>query len=207
MSARTVYESAPLRGERGGTTVLRLLLSSAAARTEVRIDRQELLPHKALNSVVVRIDEPSAAVEPLARAMTTVVHELERLLLQGYWLRERAGGGWRGAWHTDLVAPRSTRAVLAWKTDLTKRPRELERLAASLARLDVPVARFDEPQDDAAALAAVMRRHGADVRRHHAIDALTAQDPMLPADELVEELDRRGLLVPPEEPGDTAEES
>lgn len=75
----------------------------------------------------------------------------------------------------------------------------LDLLAAKLAALEIPAAQFDEPRDDAALLAAAMRQHGSEVRRHHAVDALIAEDPTLPADELVEELERRGLLAPSEE--------
>jgi hypothetical protein len=195
VTATTVYESAPLPGERGYTVVLQLLLAMAGPRTEMRVDREQRFPHKTLTSTVVRVHEPSAGIEPLARAMTTVVHELERLHRQGYGLRERATG-WRGAWHTDLVSPRGASAAMSWKIDLTKRAAEVMRLAERLAAHDVPVAAFNEPADDATTLAAMMRHHGAEARREHAVDALIAEDPTLSAGELVEELDRRGLLAP-----------
>src|SRR5262249_17018090 len=115
---------------------------------------------------------------------------------QGYWLRERAGGGWRGTWHSDLVPREATRAVLSWKIDLSKRPGELQRLAAALAQLAVPVARYDTPDGGEADLAAMLRDHGGEVRRRHAVDEAIAEDPERSAGELVEELDRRGLLEP-----------
>jgi hypothetical protein len=111
----TVYETGPRRIAGGGSVVLRLLVSEAKGRTEIRIDCERRLPHKALESVVLKIEQPTRGIEPLARATTTITHELDRLHRQGYALRERAGGGFRGAWHADLVSPHDSRVVVSWE--------------------------------------------------------------------------------------------
>lgn len=196
-----VYETATLAAARGGTVALRLLVLEVGATTEIRIDRKEHLPHKALSFVVLRICQPTRGIEPLARAMTTIVHELERLHRQGYSLRERAGGGWRGAWHCDLLVPRGAPAVASWEIELRKPGKTLEPLARVLASLDVPAPRIDRSGEDSGILTAAMREHGDEVARHHAIDALIASDPLVPADEFLEELEARGLLAPKDNRG------
>jgi hypothetical protein len=85
---------------------------------------------------------------------------------------------------------------MSWKMDLTKRSAELTRLA----ELDVPVTTFGSPVNDGTDLAAMMRQHGAETRRQHAVDAFITHAPTLTAEELVDELDRRGLLAPPDDP-------
>jgi len=196
--ATLVYETTELRSDDAGPVVLRLVLAETGTRTEIWIEREQRLPHKTLQSIVLRIEESSSAIAPLARAMTTVVHELERLHRQGYSVRERAGGGWSGKWHTDLVRRRGARPALAWPSDLRKAAAKLGPLEAALSELDVPRPEFDEPADHAGQLAAAMRRHGAEVRRIHAVDAAIAADPAQPADELLEALEEQGLLSPPD---------
>jgi hypothetical protein len=195
-----VYETTGLRTAAGDAVTLQLILSTGDDRCEIRIDRSEQRPHKTLHSVVLRITHPTAGVERPARAMTTIAHELERLHRQGYALRERAGGGFRGAWRADLMTPDSARSAVSWEIDLRKPHKRVEPLAHALATLDVPRPQFDEP-DATDSVAALMRTHGAEVRRNHAVDALIAADPTTPADELIDELDARGLLTPsdPEE--------
>ena len=194
-----VHESRPLPAEGGGKVVLRLLVAEAGGRTEIRIEREERLAHKTLRSTVLRIEESSAVIEPLARSMTTIAHELERLHGQGYVLRERAGGGWSGRWQTDLVRTRSGRAELSWTSDMRRPARELASLEAALVAFDVPRPRLEEPADGAGGLADAMRRHGAEVRRNHAVDAAIAADPTMPAEELLEALEAKGLLSPPDD--------
>jgi hypothetical protein len=63
----------------------------------------------------------------------------------------------------------------------------------------VPRPRFEQDDRNVGALAAAMRRQGETIRRDHAIDALLAADPTLPADEFLDALEQRGLLSPPEE--------
>jgi hypothetical protein len=190
-----VYESATLPAPSGGTITLRLLLSGAAVRSEIRIDREERLAHKTLKSVVLRVNDETDGLEPLARAMTTVVHELERLHGRGYTLRERAGGGWRGAWRAELIAPDGSRTAASWEIDVRKPRKNLEPLAQTLASVDPARPQFPAAHDSPS-LADLMRQHGDEVRRNHAVDALIASDPTAPADELLEELDARGLLDP-----------
>ena len=191
-----VHESRPLPAESGGKVVLRLLVAQTRGRTEIRIEREERLAHKTLSSTVLRVEESDAVIEPLARSITTIAHELERLHVQGYSLRERAGGGWSGKWQTDLVRSRASRAVLSWPSELRRPLQELAPLEAALVALDVPRARLDVPEDREGGLAAAMRRHGAEVARNHAVDAAIAASPELPADELLEALEEQGLLSP-----------
>ena len=191
-----VHESRPLPAESGGKVILRLLVAQTRDRTEIRIEREERLAHKTLSSTVLRIEEANAVIEPLARSMTTIAHELERLHVQGYALRERAGGGWSGKWQTDLVRSRASRAVLSWPSEMRRPLQELATLEAALVALDVPRARLDAPEDPEGGLAAAMRRHGAEVRRNHAVDAAIAANPELPAAELLEALEEQGLLSP-----------
>jgi hypothetical protein len=206
MSAETsIYETGALTTARGGSVVLQLRLIESAAAVEIRIDREERLPHKTLRSVVLKIQEPRQGIEALARAMTTIVHELERLLRQGYSLTERAAGGWRGAWHAELRSPAGARAAASWEIDLRKPTKRIEPLARTLASLDVPAPRIERVVGDASPLAATMREHGADRRRAHAVDALIAADPLLPAHDLLDELETRGLLAPTD--GDTADQN
>ena len=190
-----VHETAPLPTTRGGSVKLRLLVLDVHGQSEIRIDREEQLPHKALASIVLRIRHPSHGIEPLARSMTTIVHELERLHQQGYSIRERAGGGWRGAWRSELLAGNGTATGTSWEIELRKPERTLEPLAHLLQSLDVPAPRIDTAAAHSSVLAAAMREHGSEVRRKHAIEALIASDPLLPGDEFVEELESRGLLT------------
>jgi hypothetical protein len=192
----TVYESMGFPAPRGARVTLRLLLSTQGDRTEIRIEREERLPHKSLVSTVLTITQPTTGIEPLARAMTTFAHELERLHARGYSLRERAGGGWRGAWRADLLTPDGGHAAMSWEIEHKRPHRTLEPLARALASLDRPRPQMDEPADQVDSLAAFMRAHGGELRRNHAVDALIAADPAVPTDELLEELDARGLLSP-----------
>ena len=191
-----VYETPPLRGSRGGSVTLRLVVFESDESSEIRITRDEQRPHKALSSDVLRIRQRTDSIQPLARAMTTIVHELERLHRQGYSLRQRAGGGWRGAWRADLLATDGARAVASWEVELRKPGKTLEPLARVLASLDVPTPRTDRIPRNGGILAAAMREHGDEVRRNHAIDALIASDPLVPGDEFVQQLEARGLLAP-----------
>ena len=198
-----VYESEPLTSPRGGTVKLRLLLLNCDAVTEIRIEREEQLPHKTLESIVIRLREPTQQIDSLARAMTTIVHELERLHRQGYSLRERAGGGWRGAWHSDLLSVGTNpRAVASWEIELRKPGKTLEPLARLLVSLDVPRPVIEAGAVETVSLVAAMREQGRDARREHAIDALIAADPLAPGDEFLDNLESRGLLMPTDEDGD-----
>lgn len=192
----TVYETAARRTPDGGTLVLRLLVSAANSRTEIRIDCERRLPHKVLESIVLKIDQPTHGIEPLARAMTTITHELDRLHRQGYALRECAAGGFRGAWHADLVSPHDSRVAVSWEINLRRPTKNLELLAGRLAALDLPAPTLFESRHDTDVLVTAMIDHGDEVRRHHAIDAIIAADPSMPADEFLEELEGRGLLSP-----------
>jgi hypothetical protein len=145
---------------------------------------------------VLTIRHPSAGAGPPAREMTTIAHELERLHRQGYSLRQRSAG-WRGAWHADLMPPGARRAVLSWPIEASNPAARVHALSRTLASLDVPTAR-KQPDPDSAVIAEIMREHGAELQRAHAIDALNAADPTLPADEFLEELETRGLLDPTE---------
>ena len=184
----TVYESAALPTSRGGTVALRLLLTSSGHSSTITIECTERLPHKVLQWVVLAIADSTGGLEPLARAMTTITHELERLHGQGYTLRQRAVGGWRGAWHAELVSPQNSRTVMSWEIELRKPTRTLEPLASALVALNPPTPQPDRATDDHGSVVAAMRARGGEIQRTHAIDALIASDPLMPADELLEEL-------------------
>lgn len=192
----TIYESAAFSAPRGARVTLRLVLSASLERTEIRIEREERFPHKSLASTVLGIDQPTSGLEPLARAMTTILHELERLHGRGYSLRERAGGGWSGAWRVDLLTPDGARTVTSWEIEQKRPQKTLEALARALTTLDRPRPQLEEEADRSESLAAFMRAHGNELRRNHAVDAVIAADPTAPADELLDELEARGLLGP-----------
>jgi hypothetical protein len=128
--------------------------------------------------------------------MTTLMCELERLHDQGYWLRQRAGGGWRGAWRADLLPPNGARTALSWEIRPRSPGKELAALVRRAASLDVPTYRSTESVRDDTPLAAMMREHGDEVGRRQAIAALIAADPAAPIDDFLRELEARGLSEP-----------
>lgn len=123
----------------GATVTLRLIVVDRGShRIEIRIGREERLPHKILCTVVLTVTAPAAGIEPIARAMTTITHELDRLHRQGYTLRQRAGGGLRGAWRTELQPAdggNGGKALVSWESE-PRKPTELDQLARVLATVD-----------------------------------------------------------------------
>jgi hypothetical protein len=178
----------------GGVVTLRLLAKGFGSDTELRIDHEQRLPHKALAWTVIKITRPTASIYSLARDLTTFMCELERLHRQGYALRQRAGGGWRGAWRADLLAQGTARPALSWEIELRKPEQELSALACRASRLDVPTYRADESEGGDGSLNEAMRDHAYEVTRRQTIDALAAADPAAPLDDFLRELDARGLL-------------
>jgi len=178
----------------GGPVRLRLFTSGDGTDTELRIDREERLPHKLIEWTVLKVVRPTATIYPLARELTTILCELERLHHRGYWLRQRAGGGWRGAWRADLLPPGGSRPALSWEIQLRKPEMELAALSGSITALDPPAYRSDEVTGNDDLLVEAMRQHGDEVRRRQAIDALIAADPAAPIDDFLQVLDTQGLL-------------
>lgn len=173
----------------GGTVQLRLLISGDRRDTQVRIHREERRPHKTLEWTVLEVVQPTEGIYSLARDMTTVMCELERLHHKGYWLRQRAGGGWRGAWRADLMPPKAARAALSWQIRPRRPGKELAALVGRISSLDVPTYRSDRSLGEDTALIATMQDHGNEVRRQQAIDALIAADPAAPMDDFLRALD------------------
>jgi len=134
--------------------------------------------------------------------MTTIVHDLERLHRQGYTLRQRAGGGWSGAWRSDLHPPAGGRPIASWESQ----PRKADgvaTLARLLSDLDRPSPKPDPEDDPLASLAARLRARGVEVQRDRNVDAFIAEHPDLPIEDLLDALENRGLLdggVSDEEP-------
>jgi hypothetical protein len=178
----------------GGAVRLRLLARRFGSDTELRIDYEQRLPHKSVDWTVIKVVRPTVSIHPLARDITTLMCELERLHQQGYSLRQRAGGGWRGAWRADLLPGGGARPALSWEIELRKPEQELPALACHASRLDVPTYRSDESQASEGLLESAMRDHAGEVSRRQAIDALAAADPAAPVDDFLRELDARGLL-------------
>lgn len=200
-SDQVVFESkdVPDDGRSGGVTKLRLILADSHDRVEIRIDREQQLPHKILRSVVLKVIAPPAAIEPIARTMTTITHELDRLHRAGYTLRQRAGGGLRGAWRTDLMPPNPSKATLSWESEPRKGTR-LDQLACTLATIGRPPSRAQ--QNASGSVAELMRRVSTDTQRRQAVDGLIAEHPEMPVDDLLEIMERRGLLEAPLDPGE-----
>jgi hypothetical protein len=190
----TIHETARFKSSGRGTVFLRFLANSAGSETELRIDRHEQLPHKTFDWPALRVTRPTSEIRPLARTVTTIVCELERLHSQGYWLRQRAGGGWRGAWKAELLPAGGSRPSIAWEIELRRPAAELGALTDGLVSLDVPSYRPDRSDDDLDFLVSSMRHHGKEVRRRHGVDALIAADPASPTDDFLRELEARGLL-------------
>jgi hypothetical protein len=191
---RLIHATAGLTTAAGAPLRLALTLDAGEISTSLEIHRLELLPHKELRTTVLLLTAPTDGVVLLASAMTTISHELERLHRQGYWLRERSVG-LRGIWHNDLCHPQG-HLVQSWPTVARHPHKVVEPLAADLAGLDIPVTEDDEPLDRGEALEVIMREHGRELLRRHETDSYLAKHPMSSADELLDHLDRRGLLAP-----------
>ncbi len=142
---------------------------------------------------MLTVAAPTDAVVTLARAMTTITHELDRLHRKGYFLRERSAG-LRGIWHNDLCNSRG-RLVQSWQTAPKQPHKVIEQLAAALVGLDVPVAQ-ERPPDRGESLEILMRQRSAEVVREHEIDVFLAEQPLSSADDLLDHLDSKGLLDP-----------
>ena len=199
MSApRIIHATAGLKTSAGAPLTLTLtLLDASETSTSFEIHRLEVLPHKELHTTVLSVSAPTDAVAWLAKSVTTIAHELDRLHRQGYWLRERSVG-LRGIWHNDLCHPRG-HLVQTWPT-APKRPRKVvEPLATALTETDVPIAQ-DQPLDRGDALEVIMREQGYEVLRRHEIDSYLAKHPLSSADELLDHLDGKDLLGPVDEP-------
>ena len=197
MSApRLIHATAGLTTAAGAPLTLTLTLDAGVTSTSLEIHRVEVLPHKQLRTTVLSVNAPTDGVALLAKAMTTITHELDRVHRQGYWLRERSVG-LRGIWHNDLCHPRG-HLVQSWPT-VPKRPRKVvEPLASVLAGLDVPVAQ-DQPLERGEALEVIMREHGRALLRQHKTDSYLAKHPLSSTDELLDHLDRKDLLGPVDE--------
>lgn len=193
MPPRLIHATAGLTTATGAPLTLTLTLDVGETSVSLVIHRLEVLPHKELRTTVLAANAPIDGVPSLAKAMTTVTHELDRLHRRGYWLRERSVG-LRGIWHNDLCHPRG-HLVHSWPTAPSRPRKVVEPLALALARIDRPVPQ-DEPRDRGAALEIMMRGHGAELLRQHEMDSYLAEHPLSSADELLDHLDRKDLLGP-----------
>lgn len=188
---RLIHATDGLTTTAGAPLTLTLTLDAGQDLTSIEIHRLEVLPHKKLRTTVLSVRAATDGVASLAKAMTTVAHELDRLHRRGYCLRERSVG-LRGSWHNELWHPEG-HAVHSWPTT-PKRPHAIAGpLAAALAGLDVPVAQ-DRPVDRGEALEILMREHSTDLVREHETNSYLAADPLSSADELLDHLHRKDLL-------------
>jgi hypothetical protein len=194
---RLIHATLGLTTAAGASLRLALTLNAGEISTSLEIHRLELLPHKELRTTVLSVTAPTDGVALLANAMTTISHELERLHRHGYWLRERSVG-LRGIWHNDLCHPQG-HLVQSWPTVPRHPHRVVEPLAGALAGLDLPVPGDDERLDRGKALEVIMRERGRELLRRHETDSYLAKHPMSSADELLDHLDRKGLLGPVDE--------
>lgn len=193
---RLIHATAGLTTSAGTPLTLTLTLHAGQSTTSIEIHRLEVLPHKELRTTVLSVNVPTDGAASLAKAMTTIAHELDRLHRQGYWLRERSRG-MRGAWHNELCC-REGDAVHTWPTT-PKHPHQIVGpLAAALAELDVPVAQ-DRGVERGEALEILMREHSTHRLREHETNAYLAANPLSSADDLLDHLDRKGLLGPNED--------
>jgi hypothetical protein len=132
-------------------------------------------------------------MEPVARAMTTITHELDRLHSQGYTLRQRAGGGMRGAWHADLRHAGRGRALVSWDAE-PRKPNRLDQLARLLATVH-PSSALREA-DTKPPLVRHMRDISDEAQRDRAVDRFIADHPDMPIEDLLEALERQHFLDP-----------
>lgn len=194
--ARLIHTADGLTTPAGAPVTLTLTLAAGHTATTIEIQRLEVLRHKKLRTTVLTLTVPTDAAAALAKAMTTIAHELDRLHRHGYWLRERSVG-LRGIWHNDLCHPQG-HVVQTWQT-APKRPHKVVgRLAAALGGLDVPVAQ-ERPPDRGQALETLMRERGAELIRDHETNSYLAEQPLSSVDELLDHLDSKDLLDPVED--------
>jgi hypothetical protein len=169
---RLIHATDGLTTTAGAPLTLTLTLDAGQDLTSIEIHRLEVLPHKKLRTTVLSVRAATDGVASLAKAMTTVAHELDRLHRRGYCHPEG-------------------HAVHSWPTT-PKRPHAIAGpLAAALAGLDVPVAQ-DRPVDRGEALEILMREHSTDLVREHETNSYLAADPLSSADELLDHQDLLG---------------
>lgn len=111
---RLIHATAGLTTAAGASLTLTLTLDAGETSTSLNIQRLEMLPHKELHTTVLSVKTPIDTGAFLAKAMTTIAYELDRLHRQGYWLRERSVG-LRGIWHNELCGARG-HPVQSWPT-------------------------------------------------------------------------------------------
>ncbi|MDX6587420.1 MAG: hypothetical protein QOI31_1893 [Solirubrobacterales bacterium] len=172
-------------------TSLSLWIAPSEAEDQVQfsIREEQRAPHRHLVRDLVEVTVPRAQVDRAARRTVNVFVNLHRALVHGWTVRLRRAGAIRSAWHVDLL--RSGTALCSWPV--------VSRVIDELDGLDLRLERLAEqgpPAPAAGGLAAYMDQVHADVVRDHEVVSVIRQNLEMPMDELLELLDRRGLLEP-----------